>query len=134
MATLSELQETGPAGDFYAWVLKRYQRLIVRLVVLLVLVAIGSTLTGFWLASRLTALEKENPVRSPVVQGPTMEQWRKSLAEQAQRDAALERQMTTTTHCLNNNLVSLNKALQQLVLGRLGPNDFVSDFKLRACR
>lgn len=134
MATLSELQETGPAGDFYAWVLKRYQRLIVRLVVLLVVVAIGSMVTGFWLAARLTALEQEGPARVPAVEGPTMEQWQKSVAEQTQRDAALQRKMTKTTNCLNGNLISLNKALQQLVLGRLGPNDFVTDFKLRACR
>ena len=134
MATLSDLQETGPAGDFYAWVLKRYQRLIVRLVILLAIVVVGSTAASFWFASRLTALEQAKLAPAPIVEGPTTEQWRESLAQQTARDAALERKLTRSTGCLNNNLISLNKALQELVLGRLRANDFVSDFKLRTCR
>jgi hypothetical protein len=138
MATLADLreagQETGPTGDFYSWVLKRYQRIITRLVLLLVVLVVGFALMAFWFASRLSALE-ERPVAPSTasVQGPTLKDWQASVDASAERDAALERKLTATNRCLNENVQALDQAVRQLLAGRLDAQGFLSGFKLRSC-
>lgn len=133
MAALTELQESGPAGDFYAWVLKRYQRVIFRLVLLLILLIVGLGVLGFWFASRLSVLEGQQAPSRTVVHGPTLDEWQSFQETSAARDVALERKVTAMTQCLNGNLKAFDAALSKLLVGKLAAREFVSGFKLRSC-
>ncbi|HYI46390.1 MAG TPA: hypothetical protein VE174_13115 [Actinomycetota bacterium] len=133
MATLTELQEVDPAGDFYSWILKRYQRTISRLVIFMAVITVGLVLMAFWFDSRLSAIEDQTRAAPGAVQGPTVEQWQESVDQSAQRDAALQSKVDSMAGCLNGNLQAFDTAMQQLLLGRMQVREFVSGFKLRSC-